>query len=122
MIVGYVREYMPRVTLVLPGRNGRGALKVEFIVDTGFDGEIAVPTPILSELDTTLYAYFPITLADRRKQQAPHYEMELDWNEEARLTEVIVLEGNPLLGCRLLEGCSVNIDMVEGGEVIIEFS
>lgn len=33
MILGYVRDYLPRVTLSLPGLDG--PLSVEFIVDIG---------------------------------------------------------------------------------------
>ncbi len=40
MIFGRVRGYMPRVSLVLPGM--RGPLSVEFIVDTGFEGDLSV--------------------------------------------------------------------------------
>ena len=37
-------------------------------------------------------------------------------------TEVITLEGRPLLGNVLLEGCQLQIDMTDGGEVVIDFS
>lgn len=36
--------------------------------------------------------------------------------------EVLQLGHNPLLGALLLEGCHLDLDFVEGGEVIIEFS
>ena len=42
MILGYVRDHLPRVTIVLPGLNGD--VPVEFIVDTGFDGDISLPS------------------------------------------------------------------------------
>ena len=45
MILGHVRDYMPRVSLLLPGVNG--LVSVEFILDTGFDGELSLPPSLL---------------------------------------------------------------------------
>jgi hypothetical protein len=33
---------------------------------------------------------------------------------------VLVLETNPLLGTLLLDGCHIDIEATEGGEVVIE--
>jgi hypothetical protein len=52
--------------------------------------------------------------------ECPVYQLDLDWDEESRTVEVIALEHNPLLGTTLLEGCHLDIDMTEGGEVVIE--
>ena len=38
MMIGHVRDNFPRLMLTLPGRNG--SVNVEFVVDTGFDGEL----------------------------------------------------------------------------------
>ncbi len=46
MILGHVRDRFPRVSLSMPGRNG--PLLVEFIVDTGFDGDLALPQSIIN--------------------------------------------------------------------------
>jgi hypothetical protein len=52
----------------------------------------------------------------------PHHQIMLDWNEELRPTEIIMLDGRPLLGNLLLEGSQIQIDMTDGGEVVIDFS
>lgn len=41
MILGQVRRRFPRVVLALPGREG--PFEVELIVDTAFDGDLALP-------------------------------------------------------------------------------
>ncbi len=119
MIVGQVRHNLPRVTLALPGRNGD--IMVEFVFDTGFNGELVLPRQIVRDLSAARATQRPVVLADGFERDAPQCFIELNWNEEPRKTEIFVMDGRPLLGNGLLEGCSVNIDMVNGGEVIIEF-
>jgi len=119
MIIGHVRNGFPLVTLALPGR--RGTMYVEFILDTGFEGELSVPGHVMRELDSELRASHLFLMADGSDRRAKQYRLSMDWNEEERRTEIIELEGRPLLGNLLLEGCSVHMDMVDGGEVTIEF-
>ncbi len=59
-------------------------------------------------------------MADGSRRQKPHYELTLDWNGEPRQTEVMALEGNPLLGGALLRGFLLQAEMTDGGEVLIE--
>src|SRR5437879_230398 len=116
MILGHVRDNFPYVTLALPGREG--PLHVEFVIDTGFDGELALPASLLNDLDTAFIGDHAVLLADRTRRSIPHYEIEIDWHDEKRSTEVIALEGRPLLGNGLMEGSSVHIEMADGGEVV----
>jgi len=44
----------------------------------------------------------------------------LEWNEEQRSTEVLILEGDPLLGTVLLREYLIQMEMTEGGQVAIE--
>jgi clan AA aspartic protease len=117
MIEGYVRDYLPRVTLLLPGHNGPVA--VEFIVDTGFDGDLSLPSSLVQQVDATFSTQRIVRLADGSKHYRPYYEIVLDWDEEERLTEITVLENSPLLGAVLLDGYLVEIEMTTGGRVQI---
>ena len=96
MMLGYVRDYMPRIVLTLPGL--QGPMRVEFIIDTGFDGDLALPTSLVSQLDVIFITDRIIRLADGTMQRRPCYSILLDWNEESRETEILVLENAPLLG------------------------
>jgi len=119
MIVGHVRDGFPRITLALPGLNG--LLQVEFVLDTGFEGELTLPENLLREIDADFVATQTMLMADDSERRTRHFQIVLEWNEEARFTEVIALEGRPLLGNLLLEGCGVQIEMTDGGEVVVEF-
>lgn len=59
-------------------------------------------------------------LADGTMRHIPHYEIMFNWMEEERITEIIALEGRPLLGSLLLENCSVLLEMQDGGQVEID--
>ncbi len=100
MIHGYVRDYLPRILLSLPGHNG--PVSVEFIVDTGFDGDLSLPAALLGQLDAAFSAERIIRLADGSIHRRPYYEILIDWDGEERLTEITVLENDPLLGALLL--------------------
>lgn len=57
MIVGSVRENFPRVTLELPGTTG--SVAVEFIVDSGFEGDLTLPVAMLRQVRAEVLIEFP---------------------------------------------------------------
>jgi clan AA aspartic protease len=119
MIRGEVRDRFPRVALRLSSR--RASAEVEFIVDTGFDGEIALPPHLISQLaESGPPGRQIVRFADGSYAAVPAHELVLWWLGEARPVSVLVLEGKPLLGVELLEGTPVQSEMTEGGEVSIE--
>jgi clan AA aspartic protease len=118
MITGRFHDHFPRVTLDLPGVSG--PLSIEFIVDTGFDGDLILPTHVLRQLAAQPLYDTLRALADGTLRECPVYELEIEWGDETRTVEVLALERNPLLGTTLMAGCQLNIDLTEGGDVIIE--
>lgn len=118
MIFGHVRDNFPRVVLTLPSL--RGARSIEFIVDTGFDGELALPDFMVRDLDALLLGDRPYMLADGSIVMRPCYRIVLQWDDERRSAEIIDLDGNPLLGAELMVGSLLQVEMRDGGEVTIE--
>ena len=118
MTLGHVRDNLPRVTLPLPGIAGK--MFIEFIVDTGFDGELALPSSLVRQLEAAYQGDKPILLADSFARSQPSFEVVLEWDDEPRPTEILVLEGVPLLGSVLLAGSFLQAEMTDGGEVSIE--
>lgn len=119
MLQGHVRDDAPYVTLSLPGRGG-SVLSVEFVVDTGFNGELALPGAVIGQLEASFLFEQDVLMADGTRRRRPHYELTLDWDGEPRLTEAMALEGNPLLGGAPLRGFLFQAEMIDGGEVVIE--
>ena len=93
---------------------------MEFILDTGFDGDLALPLSILRQLNAKPLFLSLRALGDGSLLECPFYQVDLDWGEESRTVEVLALEHNPLLGTMLLEGCHLDVEMTEGSEVVIE--
>lgn len=118
MILGYVRDFLPRVSLTLPGQNG--PVTIEFVGDTDFDGDLSLPSTLVSRLDAAFATERTLRLADGSIHRRLAYQIDLDWDDEARLTEVLILENDPLLGAVLLDGMHVSLEMVDGGDVRIE--
>jgi predicted aspartyl protease len=77
VIRGHVRDFLPRVLLSLPGRNG-DSVSVEFIVDTAFEGSIAMPTSLLARLDVTFVREQSLRMASGSVQRCPIYDMTLE--------------------------------------------
>ncbi|MGO8671190.1 MAG: clan AA aspartic protease [Capsulimonadaceae bacterium] len=117
MILGHVRDNFPRVSLLLPF--GTSTSHVEFIIDTGSDGELALPAELAHRLVSTYAGSRPILLADGTTRLLPVYRVDMEWIDEVRPTDIYILDGNPLLGVELLNGNTIQIDMTDGGEVTI---
>ena len=120
MILGHIRDYMPRVSLTLLGVNG--PLSIEFILDTGFEGELSLPYQLLSLVDAIFLEERTLQFADGSLVKRSAYMVDLEWNDEVRPTEVVVLENAPLLGAILLNETHVDLEMRSGGEVVIELN
>lgn len=118
MNLGHVRDNFPRLQLSLSGQDGR--LSIEFIIDTGFEGELCLPPALASRLQTLTSASRLVRLADGTLRNRPYCDVILNWQGEVRRTEVLIMEGNPLLGVELLADCLLQIEMTDGGEVTIE--
>ena len=118
MIFGHVRDRFPRVSLSLPGREG--PISIEFIVDTAFDGDLALPSSVIAQLEAEIAEEQIVRFADGSERERPRYELTLIWGEEERITEVLALENPPLLGVGLMDGHLLQAEMQTGGEVSLE--
>jgi predicted aspartyl protease len=118
MMLGTFREDHPRITLPLP--QIRAEIDVEFIIDTGFVGDLALPAHLAGLLEGTFAGFGERRLANGQYLKCRTCEIMLDWNDELRPTEVLILEGDPLLGTVILRENLLQIEMMDGGEVSIE--
>lgn len=120
MIVGVVKDGLARVPLSIPVLGAH--LNVEFIVDTGFEGDLTLPRSLMQRIGARPLFHTLRSLADGTLRECPLFDLVLDWLGEAREAQVLVLENKPLLGSMLFEGCQLFIDFREGGDVTIERS
>jgi clan AA aspartic protease len=118
MIEGHVRDNFPYVTVALPA--GGQDFNVEFLIDTGFDGRLALPSKVLNKIDAAYLDDDIIRTADGRHVSRPIFEVEITWLGEPQAVYVIQLDsGVPLLGVELLADNFVTMNMTDGGQVSI---
>ncbi len=118
MMLGTFRDEHPRITLSLPQIGAE--LDVEFIVDTGFAGDLALPAHLARLLEGTFSGLGERRLANGQHLNCRTYEIMLDWDDELRPTEVLILEGDPLLGTVILRDHLIQMEMTDGGELSVE--
>ena len=118
-LLGHVPDYAARVLLNLPGEDGE--LTAECVVDTGFEGDLALPRTLVAKLERiSPYETRTFALADGSVRELLICYIELEWNDELRSVDVLVTDGRPLLGMVLMAGSYIGIDARSGGEATIE--
>ena len=95
-------------------------LSVEALLDTGFNGGLALPTSVIPHLDLVprgnRYGY----LALGGEFQLPTWRGTVVWNGRPRSVEIVETDSEPLLGMELLRGNRITIDVREGGAVTVD--
>ena len=107
------------VSVAIADSNGR-LWPMEAIIDTGFVGDVALPSNIIRRLELIRTGSMDFVLAHGESARLNIYRGSLFWHD--RLREVVVTETDdvPLIGIRLLSGSRVTMDVYPGGEVLIE--
>lgn len=118
MIQGAFRDGHPRVVITVHGDTGAQA--IEFTVDTGFEGDLALPSRIVSTLGVQPTGVRRRGLANGAVISCRFFQVSIDSMAGTRGAEVLLLEGMPLLGTALLDEQFLHIEVTEGGEVLIE--
>ena len=118
MIIGVFRDNLPRLLITLHGE--RGEVVIEAILDTGFDGFLKLPEEVIRRLNPPFAQSIQVRLADGSQRAVPTFSVRIAWEEEIYDVEAIQQEGNVLLGTLLIDGCHVDLEATEGGELVIE--
>lgn len=119
MMQGYVqnRHALLPVTFRLPGRPD---LVIEFVVDTGFTGELTLSLQAVAALQLFYATEQPSRLADDSKILIPVYFATIVWKGIEQQVSVLATGRRPLLGTSLLDGSELVSQFVENGLVIVD--
>jgi predicted aspartyl protease len=106
----YVNEYgHPIVGITVVG--SRGSATAEAILNTGFDGDVCLPTQVAIQLGLELAATQLIELADGTRKRELIFAGEGIFEDETRKVEIILTEGqDTLIGTRLLAHKTLEIN------------
>ena len=114
MIVGEIDDNLEaRVTLSLVHKER--SLDVEFLVDTGFNGFLALPTSIVQQLGLPLATVQLGTTADGRVSYFDTVNVCVIWHDRPKFIRAQVLD-EPMLGTRFLSGHDMQARWEVGGE------
>ena len=93
---------------------------IEVIVDTGFGGDLLLPTATISALRLRFLGEANAILADGQETSLPRWSGSVLWHGRRRNAQILEAMGEPLLGTNLLQGSRVILDMLENGDVTID--
>jgi clan AA aspartic protease len=119
VIHGTVVGLQARITIVLR-IEGRSDLEVECVVDTGFEGFLTLPPPVVEQLGLPYLSEINANLADNTDIVANVYRATVLWRGIERNIAVLAMGRRPLVGTALLADYHLSVDFYEGGSVIID--
>ena len=118
MIRGVVIDHNPYIEVTVIGN--RGQVNIVALVDTGFNVDLCLPMEIGVMLGLELWDMAEIELADGTVNLELTFAARINWDGELREVDVFLTHSDEaLIGTRLLEDKSLNIDF-RTGEVVIE--
>ena len=119
MIAGSI-DYFLAARVRLTVRGPVGEQEVEAQLDTGYNGFLSVPEPILQALGLAPVTTSQMKLGDGTVVKLPLYHSTVLWNGSERKVETDAPDGLCLLGMSLLEGHDVRLRVITNGRVEIE--
>ena len=120
MIEGVVNAaYEAVVVLTVHGPSGQ-ATEIEAIIDTGFTGFLTVTPALAAELELSLEGASRATLADGSEVTFDVYDVAVLWDGQLRYVLADAADTTPLVGMRMLDRHNLNIDVEDGGRVVIQ--
>ena len=107
------------LSMIVRGPHGQEE-HVEASIDTGFNGFMVLPAPLVATLGLPYHTCTMATLADGTSVTLAIYQATIVWHGHDRSVYVLAAEGGPLIGMALLYGNHVTLDVVDGGPVTVE--
>jgi clan AA aspartic protease len=112
----------PVLPLTLLGHAGASdrRLRLEAIVDTGFDGELTLPPEMIRRLGYPHLGTTAATLADGSEVQVDYFAGSVSWHGDPRAVVLLAADGKPLIGMELLASSRLTVEVMPGGDVTVE--
>jgi len=122
MITGTVNaDYEAVIRLFVQGPSGT-AHEVDAMIDTGFNGFLTLLPALVTTLGLMRRSRGRALLANGREELFDSYGVTVLWDGQQRYVEADAVDTTPLVGMSLLDGYDFYIQVVEGGQVVIQAS
>jgi clan AA aspartic protease len=120
MIRGQVNAFKQAVIpLPLSGLN-RQFENVDAVIDTGFDGLLSVSPDLVTRLQLPFGMTRFYELGDGSRVEFDIHRATVLWDGQERQVDALVTTGGVLVGMAMLNGFHLFVDVVDGGEVLIQ--
>ena len=120
MIEGAVNAaYEAVVSLSLQGADGR-TQEIEAVVDTGYTGFLTLPFTLVDELGLPFAYVGRAFLANDDEVEFDVHDVTVLWDGQPREVRAAATGSTPLVGMMLLDGHDLNIQVRDGGRVVIQ--
>lgn len=120
MLTGIIEQSRyPKQMLPLVAQGKRTDLK--FLVDTGFDGEVALSYDRADHFDLEILQYAKVTYASGESEQELVARGTIVWFGKEREVRIILSDDEePALGTKLLKGCVMTMDFIQDALTIVK--
>ena len=92
---------------------------IQFVVDTGFTGQLLLPDRYLARLGLPITDWIDARPATGAFLRIPYVEATVVWQGSRRQAPIVELDSEPLLGMEFLWNHRITIDAVPNGPVTI---
>jgi clan AA aspartic protease len=118
MIHGSVVNLRPmaRVSIAAPGGP---YVEVDCLVDTGFEGALALPADLVTQLGLPFFTGIFASLADGTDVSVDAHRADVLWEGRPLGVAVLAMGHQPLLGTSLLAGMELRAHFTEDGPVLV---
>jgi clan AA aspartic protease len=97
----------------------RPEFRIDFVLDTGFEGGLTLPPPAIAALGLPSYSQLSAKLADGSSISVDAHTAEIVWDGQVIQVVVLAMSGRPLLGTALLSGYNLSVDFVDNGALVL---
>ena len=120
MIIGTLAENLDMVVTVEVADSSGVFQLLEVVIDTGFNGDLALPRDVIAGLGLAYRGHSPYTLGTGEAETLRNYEGLASWRERTLDVEITETESESLVGMAMLTGSKISIPAQIGGEVSVE--
>ena len=110
-------QILVSVTFRLPNRPD---IQIDFVVDTGFEGALTLPSNAVTELGLLPLGQINANLADDSSAKVDVFRATILWHGQETPVALLAMGRRPLLGTALLDGFNLNADFEDNGTVILK--
>ncbi|MDE0011459.1 MAG: clan AA aspartic protease [Candidatus Poribacteria bacterium] len=95
--------------------------KVEAVIDTGFNGYLTLPNDLINYLKLQPAGSRRTVLGDGNIVVLDMYLAKVLWHGQEQDVLALQAEGGPLIGMSLLYGSRLVLEVIDNGDVTIDF-